>query len=72
MLFICDGDAGLKVYDASDPKSLVVKATYPGINTYDVIPNNNLLIMTGDSGIYQYDYTNREQIKFMSKLSIVK
>jgi hypothetical protein len=67
-LFVCDGDAGLKVYDASDPKSLTVKATYRSINAYDVIPDQNLLIMTGESGIYQYDYT--DSVRFISKIVV--
>jgi hypothetical protein len=77
-LFLCDGDAGLKVYDISDPLTLVVKAEYKGINAYDVIPTstnsilsgNKTLVMTGDSGIYQYDYTDLNNIKQLSQIKV--
>jgi hypothetical protein len=71
-LFICDGDAGLKIYDATDPLDLVLKKTYASINAYDVIPEKKLLIMTGEDGIYQYDYSNIDSVKFVSKLEVAK
>lgn len=71
-LFICDGDAGLKVYDASDPYSISknMVAQYPDIHTYDVIPINGLLILVGDGGLYQYDYKNIKDIRFLSKIGL--
>lgn len=72
-LFICDGDAGLKVYDATDNLKIDqnMLANYEGINAYDVIPFNNILTMTGEDGIFQYDYSDPDDIKFLSKLEIV-
>jgi hypothetical protein len=71
-LFICDGDAGLKVYDVSDPlninKHLISQFT--DIQAYDAIPINGLLIMIGDGGLYQYDYSNLKDIKFLSKIGV--
>lgn len=71
-LFICDGDAGLKVYDVSDPMNINkhLLAQYPDILTYDVIPIKGLLIMIGDDGLYQYDYANVKDIKFLSKIGV--
>lgn len=71
-LFICDGDAGLKVYDASDVNTIDKNqlAHYPSINAYDVIPFNDLLIMIGDDGIFQYDYSDPKKIKFLSKITV--
>lgn len=71
-LFICDGDAGLKVYDVSDPMNINkhLLAQYPDIQTYDVIPIDGLLIMIGDDGLYQYDYANVKDIKFLSKIGV--
>jgi hypothetical protein len=71
-LFICDGDAGLKVFDASDPLTINqhLLARYPDILTYDVIPINGLLILIGDDGLYQYDYENVNDIKFLSKIGV--
>jgi len=72
VLFICDGDAGLKVYNASDPLNINkhLLAHYPDIQTYDVIPISGLLIMIGDDGLYQYDYQNINDIRFLSKIGV--
>jgi hypothetical protein len=71
-LFICDGDAGLKVYDVTDPlsinKNLIVR--YPEIQAFDVIPVNGLLIMIGDGGLYQYDYKNLKDIRLLSHIGL--
>ena len=72
-LFICDGDDGLKVYDATDRLKISENqlAHYKDINTYDVIPYANVAIMVGKDGIYQFDYANLKDIKLLSKLMIV-
>ncbi|MGV3630184.1 MAG: LVIVD repeat-containing protein [Bacteroidota bacterium] len=71
-LFICDGDDGLKVYDASQPENcgsqLIEK--YRHIKAIDVIPHNQLAIVIGENGIYQYDYSNRKNISLLSKIEI--
>lgn len=74
LLFICDGNAGLKIYDASDPKTLGNKLifTYPAINAYDVIPIGNVLVMIGDDGLYQYSYSNIQNITLLSKIEVNK
>jgi len=74
LLFVCDGDAGLKIYDASDPKTVGNKLiyTYANINTYDVIPVGNLLVMIGDDGLYQYDYSDIKSISLLSKIEVKK
>ena len=70
ILFLCDGDAGLKIYAVSSPGTLVILAEYPGVNTYDVIPNKTSLVMTGDSGIYQYDYSDMKNIHLISTIPV--
>jgi hypothetical protein len=72
VLFICDGDAGLKVFDASDPLQISSNklAEFPDINTYDVIPLNNYLFMIGDGGFYLYDYSNLQNIHLLSTIPI--
>src|SRR4030042_5327945 len=71
-LFICDGEEGLQVYDASNPfmiKNNMI-ARFPEINAFDVIPVNDLLIMIGVEGIYQYDYSDLNHIELLSTLPI--
>lgn len=73
LLFICDGDAGLKVYDASDPNTIGTHLlyTYPNINAFDVIPVGNVLVMIGKDGLYQYDYSNIQDIHLLSSILVV-
>ncbi|HBC77565.1 MAG TPA: hypothetical protein DEO60_04680 [Bacteroidales bacterium] len=74
LLFICDGSAGLKIYDASEPKTIGSKLvySYPNINAFDVIPIGNLLIMIGDNGLYQYNYSDIRNITLLSKIEVKK
>ncbi|MFC2096279.1 LVIVD repeat-containing protein [Bacteroidota bacterium] len=71
-LFICDGSAGLKIYDASDVMHITdnIIATFPSIETYDVIPLNGVLMLIGDDGLYQYDYSDLTDIQLLSTISI--
>lgn len=73
LLFVCDGDAGLKVYDKSDPLQILNNqlAHYKDFNTFDVIPLNKILMLIGATGIYQYDYSDPKNIKQISQLKIV-
>jgi hypothetical protein len=73
-LFVCDGSAGLKVYDASDPLHIDehLVSTFTGLFATDVIPYNNVLIMIAADGIYQYDYTDLSNLVLLSKINIGK
>ena len=71
-LFICDGTDGLKVFDATDPATISSTPTVhvQGIQATDVIPYNNILLMIGDDGLYQYDYTNVQNISLLSRIAV--
>jgi len=71
-LFICEGNAGLKVYDATDVYTISDKllAYYGEFDAYDVIPFNKNLILIGNNGLYQFDYSDPENIEFLSMISI--
>lgn len=72
VLFICDGSSGLKIYDASDVMHIDDHniATFPNIETYDVIPVNGVLMLIGENGLYQYDYSDLTKIKLLSSITI--
>ena len=74
LLFICDGSAGLKVYDSSDPKQISGNLiyTYPNIKAFDVIPIGEVLILIGDDGLYQYNYSNVKNITLLSTIHVMK
>ena len=71
-LFICDGDDGLKAFDAADVNNIDknLLAHYKDINATDVIPFNNTLIMIGEDGLFQYDYSNPKDIRLLSTINI--
>jgi hypothetical protein len=72
ILFVCDGDAGLKVFDASQPDIQLPRlATFNAINAYDVIPVNGNLFLIGKDGFYQYDYSDLKNIVLLSKIEII-
>ena len=73
LLFVCDGAAGLKIYDKSNPLEIITNQVthYPDINTYDVIPMNDVLMMVGEGGIYQYDYSDPGNIIQISHIALV-
>jgi hypothetical protein len=71
-LFVCDGDAGLKIFNATDPMIINERmiAQYPDINAWDVIPLGGTLLMIGTDGLYQYDYSDPENITELSVIPI--
>lgn len=73
VLFICDGSDGLKVYDATDPMSIKANqlAHFQDIRAFDVIPVNGILMMIGADGLYQYDYSNQDNMVLLSAIPVV-
>lgn len=73
-LFICDNDQGLKVYDASDVSVIDQHLTdhIGTLTAFDVIPvfYEDLLILTGPDGIYQFDYSDPADLQQLSHLPI--
>lgn len=70
LLFVCDGRDGLKVYDATNPMNLVLKRNITDIETFDVIAWNNNLLVVAKDGLYQYNYSNADNITLRSKLTV--
>ncbi len=66
LLFVCDN--GLRVYDITNKSNIQLKQ-YFNINATDVIPHNNLLLVTGDDGIYQYSYDGTS-LTLLSKIPV--
>lgn len=68
-LFVCDGESGLKVYDKTDVENLVALDHFKDINTFDVIPLENTLLMVGEGVLYQYEYL-ANNIQLLSTLDL--
>jgi hypothetical protein len=72
ILFICDGEDGLKVFDATDYTTITDHplANFPEIQTYDVIPVNGYLFMIGNDGFYLYDYSDITSIRQIGHIPV--
>ncbi len=70
-LFVCEGASGVKVFNANFPFQLEdnLISTIDDMFAYDVIAENNRLIVIGEDGVYQYDYTDPQNIRFLSKMT---
>jgi hypothetical protein len=71
-LFISEGDDGLKIMDADNPHKIELLRHIKDIKTFDVIPLNNVLMVTGDDGIHQYDYSDINDIEHLSTIPVVQ
>ncbi|MES2732383.1 MAG: hypothetical protein V4714_11555 [Bacteroidota bacterium] len=69
-LFVSEGDFGLKVFNVSDPAHPRQTQFIQDVKTYDVIPQNKILLVTGKDGLYQYDYSDSTQLKLLSTIPI--
>jgi len=73
LLFVCDGSAGLKVLDNSDPLNLRQIKQFTNINAYDVIPLNGLLLLIGEDGLFQYRYnSSNSEMTLISSIPVVQ
>jgi hypothetical protein len=74
ILFICEGNHGLHVYDATDPLLIAANkiASFPDIHAFDVIPVNGILLMIGLDGLYQYDYSDISDVKQLSFIPVYR
>jgi hypothetical protein len=62
-LFVCDQNTGLQVFNIDDPKKPVLVKTIGGFKAYDLIVNNNLLIVVADKRLLQFDISDEDDIK---------
>ena len=71
-LFICDN--GLKVFDATNPVLVGTKQLFSttDFKGFDLIPYNNLLLVIGGDGLYQYSYSSDNQLKQLSVIPVSK
>jgi len=70
LLFICDGRAGLKIFDVSNPNDIKLRNHFEGMETFDVIAFNGLALLVAKDGLYQFDYRNLNAVKLLSKIGL--
>lgn len=69
-LIICDGNGGLKFYNASDVNNLVLQNTITGYDAYDVIAINGWALVVAKNGLYQYSYNSSGTATQLSVLAV--
>lgn len=69
MLFVCDGTAGLKLFNKSNPLDIEQLRTINNIQSKDVIPLQNSLLMIGGDVLYQYEYLE-DNVNLISSYSL--
>jgi len=69
-LFVCDGEAGVKIFDSTDVLNLELITQIADYSAYDVILNNNIAIVISPGGLYQYDYSDLDNIELLSSILI--
>jgi len=74
-LFLCEGVHGLKVFDIDEPKKLGNNKIdhIKDISAYDVIAlpgESDILLMIGEGGFFQYDYSNPRNLKEISRILV--
>lgn len=70
LIFLCDGNDGLKVLNAANAGNITHMKTIPGIETYDVIAFNSVAVMVAKDGLYFVDYSNTNNIRLSAKLQV--
>lgn len=68
MLFVCD-DTEVKLYNASDPANLQLLKKITSNEPYDIITTGNRAMIVCKDGLYQYDYSNINNIRRLSFLA---
>lgn len=64
-LLVCDN--GVKVFDVTNPNSLVLIKAIENIPAVDIIPHGDLMIITSSEGIRQYRY-KKGQLTLLSEI----
>lgn len=70
ILFVCDSNAGVKVYKVDNPTKIELIAELKDIVAHDVIVLNGLLLVIGPENIYQYDYSDLKNIRKLSQMPL--
>ena len=69
LLFVCDDDAGVKIFNASNPENPVLLKTLALAAAYDVVCINGVAIVSAKDGIHQYNYSNPNNVVKLSSFS---
>lgn len=69
-LFVCDQTDGLVVYNIEDPLEPIKVSTFGGFAGFDLIVKDTLLIVVAKDKLLQYDISDENDIKYLSKIDL--
>lgn len=73
-LYLCEGAFGLKTFDVTDPNKVDTNILdhISGFQAFDVIvlPPGDHVMVVGQNGLFQFDASNRSDLKQLSVISI--
>lgn len=73
-LYLCEGAFGLKTFDVTDPKEVSANLLdhLSGFQAFDVIvlPPGDHVMVVGQNGLFQFDATDKSDLKQLSVISI--
>lgn len=72
-LFLCEGENGFKVFDITHEENIELIRHSTEFFAYDVIVRDSWIAVTGEDGIFQFQYPDQEDvIKFVSKIPVLR
>ena len=72
-VFLCEGEHGLKVLNAENPKNVKELSFIKGLQSYDVIAlSEDHLLLIGADGFYQYDSSDPKDLEELSHIPVIK
>lgn len=69
-LFVCDQTDGLVVFNLDNPLQPVKVKTFDGFEGFDLIVNDNILVVVAKDELLQYDISDESDIKYLSKIDL--
>lgn len=71
-LYLCDGNAGLKVFDVSSHTNIEQLYHYASMSAYDVIamPQRNIIFAIGADGLFQFDSSDPSNLVLLSQIEV--
>ena len=70
ILFLCEDTEGLKIFNVADPSNIQLIKHISGFTAFDVIQLGGLLLVVGPENVYQFDYSDLNNIVQISELPL--
>jgi hypothetical protein len=73
LLFLCEGEHGLKVFDVSNERDMKLVQHRDDFYAYDVIVKQGVATVTGEDGIFQFSYAApNNEITLVSTIPVTR